>query len=100
MAMYGEKWIALFPRQVAAVTRHPGWEGFAAKVLDGDRRAKLLAHGNMKYKGNPVETMSRIFLGLKEIVGMEPAISPLPAPGQLMSDKECLVCMKCSGWPL
>ena len=91
MAMYGQKWIVLFPRQVAAVTRHAGWEEFAAKVLNGDRRAKLLAQANMKYRGNPVETMSRIFLGLKQIVGEEHAASPLPAPTQLLSDKECMV---------
>ncbi|KAK9813154.1 hypothetical protein WJX72_009926 [[Myrmecia] bisecta] len=89
--MYGQRWSALFPRQVAAVTRHAGWEEFAAKVLAGDRRSKLLAQANMKFKGSPVETMHRIFLGLKQIVGEEAEASPLPAPTELLSDKECLV---------
>ncbi len=91
LAMYGEKWVALFPRQIAAVTRHHGWQDFATNVLAGDRRSKLLAQANMKHRGNPVETMSRIFLGLKQIVGEDPGASPLPAPTQLLSDKECMV---------
>ena len=54
LQLHGRAWACLFPREVAAVTSHPGWPAFARQVLAKDAFAKGVAGANRDFLGNPV----------------------------------------------
>ena len=55
LVCYGKTWAHLFPREVAAATRHPRWLEFANQVLASDSASKAAAAANRDWKGNPVQ---------------------------------------------
>ena len=55
LALYGHSWARLFPREVAAICRHPNWPSYAQQVLADDARCKALAVANRDLKSNPVQ---------------------------------------------
>ena len=55
LVRYGSAWARLFPRELAAVTRHPRWLEFANQVLANDSASKAAAVANRNWKGNPVQ---------------------------------------------
>ena len=55
LQLHGRAWARLFPREVAAVTSHPGWPAFSQQVLAKDAFAKGVAGANRDFLGNPVK---------------------------------------------
>ena len=55
LVRYRSAWARLFPREVAAATRHPRWLEFANQVLASDAASKTAAAANRDWKGNPVQ---------------------------------------------
>ena len=118
LQLHGRAWARLFPREVAAVTSHPGWPAFSQQVLAKDAFAKGVAGANRDFLGNPVKArhsahgscfaaclgtdkivttqgMAAVLLAYKETVTDGALAAQLAPVTSLLSKRQREVCMCC-----
>lgn len=85
---HGQAWARLFAREVALLLAQPAWWPWAQQVVQQDLRSKNTALANMRFKGNPVDTITRIFKECQRQAAGEPICAPIPSADKLLTERQ------------